>query len=197
MRPRRRAVVLLALLVAVLAAAAVMISAAARPGEIRVVEAWTAARNAGNIDAALALLSADAVVLDLDVSDPEALARLRNILEAQKVAGWRIEETGCGVDGERIRCRYAMHDELLRKCGLQFDGEHVYVVVDGKIDQQSRRHDPASRSKVYGALDRFRAWVRTNHPEAIGVIWIDPSSATYTTTAGAQAVMAFLDEYPC
>lgn len=197
MRSRFGAVVLLSLLFAGLAAGAVIVSTGAPAGDIRVVEGWTAARNAGDIDAALAFLSADAVVLDLDVSDPDALARLRGILEAQKLARWRIKETGCGVDRERITCRYAMDDELLRKCGLQFTGDHLYVVADGKIDQQTRRHDAASASRVYKALETFRVWVRTNHPDAIGVIWIDPRSATYTTLAGAQAVMAFLNEYPC
>jgi hypothetical protein len=43
----------------------------------------------------------------------------------------------------------------------------------------------------------FRAWVRKNHPDAVEVIWIDPTSAMYTTPDGAHAVMAFLDEYPC
>lgn len=196
MRSRLWAIVLLMLLL-VVGAAAIMTSRTASPGPVAVVEHWTAARNAGDLDAALAFLGDDAVVLDQHVSDPAGLARLRNVLEAQKIAGWRIEETGCGVDGERVRCRYAMDDALLRKCGLRFTGEHEYVVVDGKLEQQTRRHDAASRSEVYGRLQAFRGWVRKNHPGAFEVIWIDPTSATYTTPDGADAVMAFLDEYPC
>jgi molybdopterin synthase catalytic subunit len=53
-----------------------------------------------------------------------------------------------------------MHDALLRKCGLRFTGEHEYVVVDDKLGQQTRLHDAASRSEVYGALQAFRGWVR-------------------------------------
>jgi hypothetical protein len=196
MRSRLRVVVPLVLLV-IVGAAAIVTSTSAPPGQVAVVEGWTAARNAGNIDGALAFLTEDAVVLEQRVSDPAARASLRNILEAQKIAGWRIEETGCGVDDEHVTCRYAMDDTLLRKCGLRFTGEHQYVVVDGKLDHQTRHHDPASRSEVYGALAVFRAWVRKNHPDAVEVIWIDPTSATYTTPDGAHAVMAFLDEYPC
>ena len=196
MRSRLWAIVLLGLLVAV-GAAAILSSRPSFADPVAVVEHWTAARNAGDVEAALALLSEDAVVLDEHVSDPDALARLRNILEGQKIAGWRIEETNCGVDGERVTCRYAMDDALLRKCGLRFTGDHEYVVADGKLDYQTRRHDPASRSEVYGALQQFRGWVSKNHPESFEVIWIDPSSATYTTPQGADAVMAFLGEYPC
>jgi xanthine/CO dehydrogenase XdhC/CoxF family maturation factor len=196
MRSRLWAIVLLTLLV-VVGAAAIMTSRTPRLGPVAVVEHWTAARNAGDIDAALGFLSEDAVVLDQRVSDPAALAGLRNLLEAQKIAGWRIEEAGCAVDGERVTCRYAMDDALLRKCGLRFNGVHEYIVVDGKLDLQTRRHDPASRSEVYGALQVFRAWVRKYHPDAFDEIWIDPTSATYTTPDGANAVMAFLDDYPC
>jgi xanthine/CO dehydrogenase XdhC/CoxF family maturation factor len=190
------AFVLLSLLV-IGGAAAIMVSRTTPLSPVDVVERWTAARNAGDIVTALALLSEEAVVLDQHVDDPADLAALRNILEAQKIAGWRIEESGCGVDGERVSCRYAMDDELLRKCGLRFTGEHEYLVVDGKLDRQTRRHDPASRAEVYGALQLFRAWVQKTHPDDFGVIWVDPTSATYTTPDGAHAVMASLDEYPC
>jgi limonene-1,2-epoxide hydrolase len=195
MRSRLWAIVLLTLLLVV--GAAILTSRTSPRSPVAVVEHWTAARNTGDIDAALAFLGDDAVVLDQHVSDPAGLARLRNVLEAQKIAGWRIEESGCGVDGQRVTCRYAMDDALLRKCGLRFTGEHEYVVVDGKLDHQTRRHDAASRTEVYGRLQAFRGWVRKNHPGAFEVIWIDPTSATYTTPDGANAVMAFLDEYPC
>lgn len=196
MRSRVSAIVLL-LLLAIGGASAIMVSGTPPLSPIEVVERWTAARNAGDIVTALALLSEEAVVLDQHVDDPADLATLRNILEAQKIAGWLIEESGCVVDGERVSCRYAMDDELLRKCGLRFVGDHEYLVVDGRLDRQTRRHDAASRAEVYGALQLFRAWVQTTHRDYFGVIWVDPTSATYTTPDGARAVMASLDEYPC
>ena len=199
MRSRVWAIVALAALAAVVGTATLVTLGRSpqSPSPIAVVEAWTAARNAGNVDAALALLADDAIVLDQRISDPDGRAALRGILEAQVIAGWRIEEAECTVDGQNVTCRYRMHDALLRKCGLAFEGTHDYRVEGGKLRNANRQHDAASRSTVYGALDRFRGWIQKNHPDAFDVIWVDRSAATYTTLDGARKVMSFLEEYPC
>ncbi len=162
-----------------------------------VVERWTAARNAGDIDAAMDLVADDAVVLDVIVSRPGARDQLRGILEAQRIAAWHIDETECHVDGSRVSCRYGMDDALLRRCALRFTGIHTYVVDGGRLSSAIRAHDADSRVRVYAALELYRDWVEKEHPAAAETIWIDPRSALYTTPDGARAVMELLDEYPC
>jgi hypothetical protein len=199
MQSRVWAIVALAALTAVVGATAIVILGrpSPSPGPIAVVEAWTAARNAGEIDAALALLADDGNVLDQNLSDRDARTALRGILEAQAIAGWRVEDSDCAADGESVRCRYLMHDALLRKCHLAFAGTHDYRVDGGKLRSATRRHDDASRSEVYRALTRFRGWVQRNHPDALDVIWVTRFDATYTTPDGARKVMSLLNEYPC
>jgi hypothetical protein len=162
-----------------------------------VVERWTEARNDGRVDDAMAVLANQGVVLDLRLADADERAQLRGVLEAQRIAEWRIEESSCRVEGERVTCQYAMDDRLLRKCSLRFTGTHTYVVDDGRIMSASRVHDPESRAALYGELGHFRDWVTRNHPDAAAIIWIDPQSATYTTVDGAQAVVDLADDYPC
>jgi hypothetical protein len=199
MPSRGRAIVALAALAVVIGIAAIVMLArpVPTPDPITVVEAWTAARNAGNVDAALALLADDADVLDHKISDGDARTALRGVLEAQAIAGWRVDDRDCAVDGPSVKCRYSMHDALLRKCRLAFAGTHDYRVDDGKLRSATRQHDDASRSAVYGALLRFRGWVQKNHPDALDVIWVSRFDASYTTPDGARTVMSFLNDYPC
>ena len=121
-----------------------------------VVERWTAARNAGDTDAAMDLVADDGVVLNVILSRPNGREQLRGILEAQRIAAWHIEETGCHVEGPRVTCRYGMDDALLRRCALRFTGVHTYVVHGGRLARASRAHDWKSRNRVYAALDDFR-----------------------------------------
>jgi hypothetical protein len=199
MRSRVWAIVALAALAVVVGIATIVMLGrpVPSPDPITVVQAWTAARNAGNVDAALALLAEDADVLDHKISERDARSALRGVLEAQAIAGWRVEDRDCAVNGPSVKCRYSMHDALLRKCSLAFAGTHEYRVDGGKLRNATRQHDAASRSDVYGALLRFRGWVQKNHPDALDVIWVSRFDASYTTPDGARTVMSFLNEYPC
>ena len=118
------------------------------------------------------------------LSRPNGQEQLRGILEAQRIAGWHIEETGCHVEGPRVTCRYGMDDALLRRCALRFTGVHTYVVHGGRLSRASRAHDWESRNRVYAALDDFRDWVQREHPDAAEMIWIDTRSALYTPQMG-------------
>jgi hypothetical protein len=48
---------------------------------------------------------------------------------------------------------------------------------------------------VYRAAEEFRAWVGEHHPELEPVIWSDRTATLYTTVAGAETMLAVLDEY--
>jgi len=204
MHPRQLALAVLAVALVAGAAAAFIVL---RPGPttehaadadpMGVVERWTAARNAGDTDAAMDLVADDGVVLNVMLSRPNGREQLRGILEAQRIADWHIEETGCHVEGPRVTCRYGMDDALLRRCALRFTGVHTYVVHGGRLARASRAHDWKSRNRVYAALDDFRDWVQREHPDAAETIWIDTRAALYTTADGARAVMALVDDYPC
>jgi ketosteroid isomerase-like protein len=164
-------------------------------GHLAVVTEWTRARNAGDVDAAMQLLAPDAVVMGFPLASPTRRAEFRNVLEAQAIAGWKIEDSDCSVSGETVMCRYRMGDKMLRRWDLEFTGTHEYVVSDGLIQRSSRSHDAESRDRVYAAIQAFRNWVYLVHPDLEPVIWSDPNGATYATPEGAQAMLDILAEY--
>lgn len=163
---------------------------------IAVVEAWVAAREAGDIDAVMALLADEGEIFEIGIHLDDNRERLRRNFEAQGVAGWAIEETGCEADGELVTCRYQQEDDILRRWGLALTGEHRYVVRDGLLVRIQRIHDRQSANAVYAVTDAFRSWVAEEHPELVEIIWVDPMSALYTTPDGARAVLDLLDEFP-
>jgi hypothetical protein len=167
---------------------------------LAVVAAWTASRNAGDVDAAFTLLADDANVFVGSIDDPGRRNATRQILAAQALAGWTIVDSDCEASGETstdvtVTCRYQMDDEILRRWGLSFTGTHQYLVRDGKIARVTRVHDIPSRDEAYGALGAFKAWVAEVHPDLLEVIWSDPQSVTYATPEGAAAMLELLDEY--
>lgn len=163
---------------------------------IPVVEAWVAARVAGDVDTVMAQLAEEGEIFGVGIHLDDNRERLRRNFEAQAVAGWAIEETDCEADGERVTCRYRQEDDILRRWGLALTGEHRYVVRDGLLVRIQRIHDQQSANTVYAVTDAFRAWVSEIHPELVDVIWVDPLSALYTTPEGARAVLDLLDEFP-
>jgi hypothetical protein len=162
---------------------------------LAVVTEWTQARNAGDVDAAMQLLAPDAVILGFPLTSPTRRAEFREVMEAQAIAGWTIEDSNCLVSGDTVTCRYRMDDEMLRRWDLEFTGTHEYVVSDGLIQRSTRSHDAESRDRVYAAIQAFRNWVHLVHPELEPVIWSDPNGATYATPEGAQAMLDILAEY--
>ena len=167
---------------------------------LEVVAAWTASRNAGDVDAALSLLADDASVFGGSIADPGRRNETRQILAAQALAGWTIVDSDCEATDETstdviVTCRYRMDDEILRRWELSFTGTHQYIVRDGKIARVTRVHDISSRDQAYSALGAFKAWVAEVHPDLVAVIWSDPQGATYGTPEGAAAMLELLDEY--
>jgi hypothetical protein len=165
------------------------------PPPLAVVNAFTGARNSGDIDAAISLLGAEGDILGLSLTQPGVRDRLRANFAAQQVAHWTIEERNCVVEGVNVACDYRQTDDILEGWGLALTGEHRYVVRDGRITHLRRIHDPRSQHAVYAAADAFRAWISEAHPELLDVIWVDPTSALYTTPDGARAILEVLPEY--
>jgi catabolite regulation protein CreA len=166
---------------------------------LEVVAAFTASRNAGDVDAAMDLLADDASIFGGSIADPKQRNATRQILAAQALAGWTIVDSDCEATEEAsdvsVICRYQMDDEILRRWELSFTGTHEYTVRDGKIAKVTRVHDLSSRDRAYAALGAFRAWVTEAHPDLVVVIWSDPQGVTYATPEGARAMLDLLDEY--
>ncbi len=160
-----------------------------------VVTAFTDARNGGDLDAALGLLGAQGDILGISMSAPDGRSRLRAIFEAQQVSNWQVEDHDCTADDVDVTCQYRQSDDVLRRWGMALTGKHRYVVRDGRIMWMRRIHDPDAEETVYAAADAFHEWVRSAHPDLLPVIWIDPTSALYTTPDGARAILGLLDEY--
>jgi hypothetical protein len=162
-----------------------------------VTTSWVAARNAGDVDAAMGLLADTAVIFDLPMADPDARSQLRLLLEAQAIAGHRIDDRDCREDRGRVTCRYRQSDALLDRCGLVLAGVHTYQVRDGKLSRAGRTHDGPSRSAAYDAARAFRRWVEANHPDDADVIWADASDVTFSTPDGARAMVSIISQYAC
>jgi hypothetical protein len=162
-------------------------------GPLGVVAAWTAARDDGDVDRAIALIADDASILGFSL--PDERADLVDLLEGQAAAGGEMEDSDCVETGELVMCRYLIRDEILRRWDLSLTGTHTYRVRDGKIVQADRVHDDDARRLVYLELDRFRSWVEATHPETAAVIWPDRDTAAYSDPRGAEAMISLLDEY--
>jgi len=169
--------------------------ATVRSDPLEVVRAWTASRNAGDVDLAMSYLADDTQLFGSSMAVPRGQAKIRDVLAAQAVAGWTIQDSGCSVDGYTVTCRYQMDDKILRRWGISFFGRHEYVIQDGKVAKLSRFHDEASREEAYAALAAFKEWVRQTHGDLLYVIWSDAQSVTYATPQGAAAMLDLLDEY--
>jgi hypothetical protein len=169
--------------------------ATAGPDSLEMVQGWTSSRNAGDVDLAMSYLADDARVFGFSMATPRGEAKIREILAAQVVAAWTIQESGCSTDGDTVTCRYQMDDKVLRRWGLSFFGRHEYVIRDGKLAELTRFHDEASRQEAYAALADFKAWVRATHRDLLYVIWSDAQSVTYATPEGAASMLSLLDEY--
>jgi len=180
--------------VAILAATALFL-VTRPPDPLTVVRAWTDARNRGDVDAAMATLGETGDILGIGIHLPGGREKLRAILEGQALAGYTVEDSDCRADGDAVTCRYVQRDRILDAWAVTLVGEHRYTVRDGKLVRAARTHDPESRAHAYAIFDDFRAWVRTAHPELYDVIWVDRTSAIYTTAAGAEAILDVLDEY--
>lgn len=167
----------------------------APPDPLEIVEEWVAARNRGDIAAAMSMIADDGYVL----GTPMWVASRRDVLEetfrAQVAAGWQMADFDCAVDDLVVTCRYVQDDRILRSLGLSLTGTHTYIVRAGRIGNVDRIHDEASRDAAYGALEALRTWIAANHPSLEPVIWPSRSAVTYTTIAGAEAMLGVLDQY--
>ncbi len=162
---------------------------------LTVVQAWGAARNAGDIDAALALLSRDARVLDHSMELPGRREAFVELLTLQAAAGWELHDSECQIEGESVSCRYEQSDVFLRKMGVALTGNHEYVVREGLIVSAERTHDLETLSDFRAAWTDLRQWVKANHPEIEPVIWASPRSVVYSTVEGVEATLSVFDEY--
>jgi hypothetical protein len=162
---------------------------------IAVVHAWDAARNRGDVDAAMGYLADDGQVAGFSLRSPGQRSLLRGVLEGQAAANYRIEDAECTVAGAVVTCRYAQDDEILRRWGMTFTGTHEIEVRDGKITRLVRAHDRDVQDEIYAAALRLRSWVREAHPELYDVIWVDDTTTLYSTRAGAEALLRIIDEY--
>lgn len=164
-------------------------------GAFEVVQAWGVARNAGDIDAALALVSEDARLLDHSMQLPERRDAFVELLRVQASAGWEVHDFDCSIAGESVACRYEQSDVFLRMMGLVLTGNHEYVVRDGLIVSADRTHNPESRSAIGSAWRDLRQWVKERHPEIEPVIWTSRGSVAYSTVEGVEATLSIFDEY--
>jgi hypothetical protein len=184
-----------------LAAIAIAVAGASwitRPADPReVIQAFDAARNAGHIDDALGYLGESGQIFDTPIHLPGGRDRLRQLFEAQRAAGHVVDDRECTVaeNGETVTCRYHQTDAILQRWGIAVEGEHRYRVRDGRLVYAFREHDRDSAATLYAATSAFHAWVADVHPALVDLIWVDPTSALYTTADGAEAVLTLLDEY--
>jgi hypothetical protein len=168
-------------------------SATDQRATVEVVQAWTAARNAGDVDGVMALVSGEARLLEFSMQAPGGRDAFAEFVRMQAAADWEISEVDCTADGERVLCRYEQSDVFLRGVGVALTGTHEYVVRDGLILSVTRTHD--SRGDPYDAWRRFRSWVGEHHPELQTVIWARRGSVGYSTLEGVEAMLSILDEY--
>lgn len=170
-------------------------AAALADDPLAVVDAWNEARNDGDVERAMALVADDALLVTFAMDDPAERATWLDLLDAQAIAGWQIDESCELHSGGWVACTYVQSDELLRSWGLALRGTHDYTVRDGHIEQLDRRHDADTQREVYDAVDDFRAWAESYHPDVAAVIWTDPSVTFYSDARGADAAMSLVDEF--
>jgi hypothetical protein len=162
---------------------------------VEVVQAWGVARNAGDIDAAMDLVSENARLLDHSMQLPDRRDAFVDLLRVQASAGFEVRDFDCSIAGESVSCRYELNDVFLRMMGLVLTGDHEYVVHDGLIVSADRTHDPETRSVIESASRDLRQWVKEHHPELEPVIWTSRRSVTYSTVEGVEAMLSIFDEY--
>jgi hypothetical protein len=201
-RGRVRLIAAVGILAVVGAGVAVTVVLLSRSDPLSVVRGWSEARNAGDVDRAMSYVADEGNILGIGVHLPGERDRLRSIFEAQALASWSVEDSDCVVAVSandpaeaEVTCRYVQRDRALDRWGVTLVGTHEYVVRNGLIVRALRTHDADSQRSAYAVFDAFRAWVRDTHPELFDVIWVDRTSALYTTPDGARTVLDLLDEY--
>jgi len=123
------------------------------PKPLDVVNAWQAALNKGDIDAALSHLADDATVTIAPPGpDGDGVytghAEIRGWYETIVSGKGKGTLTNCKADGETITCTSTYADEGLKAMGVDFiEGSWVAVIRDGRIQSYTFTITPESLAK--------------------------------------------------
>jgi hypothetical protein len=169
--PSRRSPALVpAVLTAVIAIGVIVALVARQPAPVvaqtptQIAEAFMAALNEHDVDAAFALVGENAV-LDGDAED-----EMRGQIRMEELQGWtyRVEpcvEAPTPSGRSQVDCSYSHTSDLTRALGTGPYDENVYqfVIVDGEIISTNNLLPPTLFEETYVP---FFQWVVENRPEA-------------------------------
>jgi hypothetical protein len=170
--PKRRSPALVpAIITAVIAIGVIVALVARQPAPVvaetpvEIAEAFMAALNAYDEDAAMALVAEDAVL----EADTEEL--MRGEIRIKEVQGWTYHvepcvETLTSESLSRVECRYSHTSDLTEALGTgPYEGNvYRFAIVDGEITQTGIDEDDTFFfPETYGP---FLTWIEENHPEA-------------------------------
>lgn len=162
-----------------LACAVVLLLSACSPKPLELANAWQAALNQGDIEAALGYLAEDATISIIPPgSDDDGVyngrAEVRSWYESIISAKGTGTLVDCQQDGETLTCNMTYTDEGLQSIGVDFlDGTWVAVIRDGKIKSYSATVSDESLAKFPPPPELPpEPEVRITAMEAIIGIWV-------------------------
>ena len=159
-----------------------------------------AALDAGDVDAAMALVTADARITERTLGSPAARDDYIAIREWQAAQGTRFTEVSCtGVqitEGVRVRCTYGLHEAPEQAAGLDpWPAEANLTITNDGITAIAHNH--SSAIAAYEAFWRWVARTKGSNSEVILQRWETREQARHSgalTRQYAEDWAAFLAE---
>ncbi|MCL7454509.1 MAG: nuclear transport factor 2 family protein [Anaerolineae bacterium] len=112
---------------------------------VTIVNDWTAALNAGDVDAALSYLGDDVQITPSPGMTFTGKEEVRGWYEGLVAANSQNTLGDCTVDGENVTCDLVFTNDDFQAAGIaSVDGELVLVVRDGKIRTYTFNLSPES-----------------------------------------------------
>jgi hypothetical protein len=162
------------------------------PDPTAVVQAWFAAINAGDLDAAMGLMTADAVIPGTGAPNRPA----RNVVDWWIDMQSHFDAPDCQQADDRLVCDFMMTEHGCTVASGYTVGDsmrYTFDMQDGKIhrlDKVSIASVGNDVSSYYKWLEEEMAWANTHHAEELAGIDWDGFS-----TGGGDIVVKLCQEY--
>jgi hypothetical protein len=172
--------------VVVLALVALITSTAAGQEDlVSLVEDLQEAMSRGDLDAAMALYTEDAVFEFVGMGSLTGQEQIRGYKEYIAALNTDLQYSDCTQEGNTVTCDLTKNDDMLRKLGAGPVSHSMSFTFEGGLVQKQAVTTPPESAQVLGQTSgAFLGWVKENHPEAMAKLFTPEGQFVYSGENG-------------